>query len=329
MICTHSDDGILASETELANYFKQEDQDVKPFFALSDRMKVKKTEIKTLKSKIAMIKEETQRATEQQMTNVRAKGETLNGLKREFTQLQTERFTFLVQTRNALITQRLQDTMQKHMPHGHTLEVHCISNSHYAALNRGGIRGPLLSAEATGVPKLRAKTIALMAPRLLNTLEKYVTFDVKVMLQELQLWLSTASIDRRSELLALASLPRDGLRGMFDLRLASHANNIQIMASSTLRQALPGASSAALEQLAKKEKKHWKTIEAFIRNGGNHVTKMCPKESWNEDFMRVLVDVINSSLAPVGRARVQLTSTLRRSIIDGMIRFRQSAKGTM
>jgi hypothetical protein len=221
----------------------------------------------------------------------------------------------------------MQEAMQSHLPAGHVLEVHCISNSHYAALNRVGIRGPRLTAEATGIPKLRANTIALMATRPLDTLERYITVDVGSMLQDLELWLSTASTDRRAELLELASQPGDRLPLMFNARITSHASNVANMSGVALQQAMPEASKAALEQLAKKELKHAATIMAFIRNDGNHVTKMCPKESWNENFMKYLADVIISCLTYLGQTRLQLTEVLEDAVIEDMNKFKKSIEG--
>ena len=327
VICTHSDDGIIGSETKLVNHFKQEDQDVGPYVALSDRMKAKKIEIAALKAEIAKTKRKKKRATKQQMMDVREEEEQLKGLTRDFARVEAERFAFLVETRNALVTEQMQDAMQSHLPPSHVLEVHCISNSHYTGLNRAGIRGPRLTAETTGIPRLRANTIALVALELLNTLEKYVTYDVEAMLTELELLLKTAPTDRRVELVALASRPRDALPAMVDTRLSSLANSLQTMIEGTLQQAMPEASKTSLEQLAKKKNKHWKTIAAFIRNEGNHATKLCPKESWNENFMKYFKDVIVASLDSLGKIRAQLTGDLESGIVANLNKFSKGIEG--
>jgi len=327
VICTHSDDGIIAQENKLVNMFKQEDQDVEPFVVLSDRMKAKKSEITALKAQIAKVQKKKMRATKQQMLDVREEEQRIKDLTREFAQLESERFAFLVQTRNAMVTEQLQDAMQSHLPVDHVLEVHCISNSHYAALNRNGIRGPRLTAETTGIPRLRANTIALMAPQLLTTLEKYITFEVKSMLGDLDVLLSTASTDRRVEVLALADQPRVKLRAMVDARISSHARNIETMAEGTLQPAMPEASRAALEQLAKKERKHPSTVMAFIRKDGNHQTKLCPKESWNENFMKPLRDVVVSSLDSLRVTRAQLTEALESGVVGSLKMFKKNLEG--
>jgi GTPase SAR1 family protein len=288
VICTRSDDDIIASETKLVNDFKDADEDVEPYVALSDRMKAQKSAITALKGQVAKIKRKKKRATKQQMMDARELEEHVKGLTRKYARLEAERFAFLVQTRNAMVTKRMQDELQSYLHPGHVLEVHCVSNSHYAALNRAGIRGPRLTAETTGIPRLRANTIALVAPQLLTTLEKYVTFQVKSLLDDLNVFLQMASTDRRVEILALASQPRDKLPSMVVARISSLAIHIQTIPEGTFQQAMPEASRAALEQLAKKGEKHWKTISAFIRNDGNHQTKLCPKESWNEYFMKSL-----------------------------------------
>jgi polyhydroxyalkanoate synthesis regulator phasin len=319
VICTHSDDGIIAQENKIVNMFKQEDQDVEPFVVLSERMKAKKSEITTLKAQIAKIKKKKNRATKKQMLDVREEEERIKDLTREFARLESEHF--------AMVTEQLQDAMQSHLLVGHVLEVHCISNSHYAALNRFGIRGPRLTAETTGIPRLRANTIALMAPQLLTTLEKYITFEVKSMLGDLDVLLSTASTDRRVEVLALADQPRGKLSAMVDARISSHARSIETMAEGTFQPAMPGASRAALEQLAKKEKKHWKTISAFIHNDGNHQTKLCPKESWNENFMKSLRDVVLGSLDSLGETRAQITEALESGVIGSLKIFKKDIEG--
>jgi hypothetical protein len=327
VICTHSDDGIAASETNLVNHLKQEDQDVHLYLVLTSCMKAKKSEITTLKAQIAKIKRKKKSATKQQMMDVREEEENLKVLTEDFSRFKAKRFAFIVQTRKALVTKQMQNEMQSHLPRGHLLEVHCVSNSHYAALGKIGLSGPRLTAEATGIPKLRANTIALMAPRLLDSLERYITIDVKAMLQELQLWLSTASTDRRAELLELASQPRDEFPILVKTRITRHADNVLSMVQGTLQPAIPEASKAALEQLAKKEKKHPSTIMAFIRKDGNHMTKMCPKESWNENFMKFLADVIISCLTSLSQTRLQLTDTLGSAVIEDMNKFKKIIEG--
>jgi hypothetical protein len=323
VICTHSDDGIVGAETKLVNHFEQEDQNVEPYVALSDKMKAKKSAITTLKAQTAKMKS----ATKQQMMDVREEEGNLKELNRQFTRLKEERFAFLVQTRNALITKQMQEEMQSHLPLGHVLEVHCVSNSHYATMNKPGLSGPRLAAEDTGIPKLRANTLALVAPRLLDSLERYITVDVEGMLQGLQLWLSTASTDRRAELLLSAKQPQDRFPILVKARITTHASNVVNMVKSTLKQAIPEASKTALKQLAKKEQKHPSTIMAFIRKDGNHMTKLCPKESWNENFMKALADVIISCLTSLSQARLQLTDQLEKAVVEDVNEFKKIIEG--
>lgn len=327
VICTHSDDGILGAEANAVNHLREEDRDVKPYGILSDRMKAKTSEIVTLKTGIAKIRKKKKKATKDQMESATADELVVKKLTRELAGLEAERFSFLVHARNELITEQLQEVMQSNMPLGQVLEVHCVSNSHYAALNRNGIRGPRLNAEATGTPNLRASTMSLMAPRLLTALEQYITFDVKVMLQDLQLWLSTTSIDRRPELLGLASSPGDGLAAKINARLSALASETQSTVEDRLQQAIPAASDTALKQLAKKENRHWQTLLAFIRRHGNYATKMCPKESWNENFSKTMADVAVSSLTSLSQTRDGLTEAFKSGVIEDLNQFKQSIDG--
>lgn len=327
VICTHSDSDIVGSEQKLVNHFRQEDQDVRPYTRLTDQMKAKKTEMTELGKKISAIKKRKNRATKQQMLNVRVEEEDLKEMRQQFAQLVGMRFEFLVQTRNALITEQLQENMQSHMPRGQTLEVHCVSNHHYAALKGGSITGPRLSADTTGVPQLRARTLALMAPRLLDTLEHYTYFTLQCALQDLQLWLSSVSVNRRQELLELTCQPKNNFSTAVEHRLDTFAKDIQASADNILIPTISEATKAALKQLSKKREKHWKTIMAFIRKNGNYATKMCPKESWNENFSKAFADTVTKSEVALTQARSLLTVKLERGVINDLTTFLKKIEG--
>jgi hypothetical protein len=317
----------VGSELKLVNHFKQEDQDVQPYTTLTDQMKAKNAEITELGKKITAVKQRKKRATKQQMLDVRTEEENLKGLKQQLAQLVAMRFEFLVKTRNGLITEQLQETMQSHMPKGMVLEVHCVSNQHYAALKGVSISGPRLSANSTGVPQLRARTLALMAPRLLDTLEHYTNFSLHSALQDLQLWLSSVSINRRQELLDLTSQPENNFGTAAESRLDAFAKEIQSSAENVLTPAIPDATKAALKQLEKKKTKHWKTILAFVRKFGNHKTKICPKESWNENFSKAFAEVVTKSENSLTQARGLLTSKLECGVINDLTAFLKQIEG--
>jgi hypothetical protein len=327
VICTHSDADIVGSERKMANHFKQEDKDVEPYNVLSDKMKAKKSEITQLNSKVTATKKRKKKATKQQMLDVREEEETLKEMRQQLAQLEAERFEFFVTTRNSLVTEQLQETMQSHVPRGQILDVHCVSNYHYAGLKGAAVNGPRLSAETTGIPKLRANTLALMAPRLMATLDHYTNFSLQAMLKDLQLWLHSASVDRRAELLELTRQPRLKLKPAFEHRLGTFANDVQNASNSTLMQAVSEASQAALKQLAKKKGKHPATIMAFIRKNGNYATKMCPKESWNENFSKFFADTVARCEASLTQARELLTAKLERGVIDDLDDFLKKIRG--
>lgn len=327
VICTHSDADIVGFERKMVNHFQQEEMDVELYHNLSEKMKAKKTDITQLNTKVTATKKRKKKATKQQMMEVRDEEDTLKEMRQQLAQLEAERFEFLVKTRNALITEQLQETMQSHIPRGRTLEVHCVSNYHYAGLKGGAINGPRLSAETTGILQLRANTLALMAPRLMDTLMHYSSFSLQAMLKDLQLWLHSASIDRRPEILEMTRKPHANLAPVFEHRLETFAKNIQTASDNILMQAISEATEAALKQLAKKKQKHPSTIMAFIRKNGAHATKMCPRESWNENFSKSFADTVAKCEATLTQTRGVLAVKLERSVIEDLNEFLKKIRG--
>lgn len=327
VICTHSDEGVLGSEQKLVNHFKQEDRDTKPFTALNDQIKAKKSEISELNKKINAVKKRKKAATKQQMLDSRVDEDTIKEMRQQCLCWESERFEFLVHTRNSLVTEQLQDSMQSHMPRGKRLEVHCVSNYHYAALKGVPISGPHLAADSTGIPRLRLRTIALMAPRLQWELDHYISFSMRSMLNDLQLWVSNSCADRRPELLEMASQPRASLSVALECRLNLFRDDIKRLFDDVLEGAVQDASQAALQQLAQKRKKHAGTIMAFIRKNGNHATKMCPKESWNENFSKFFADLVTKSQATLGEAQVLHTAKLQNIVTEDLDAFKKSIEG--
>jgi hypothetical protein len=326
-ICTHSDADIIGSERKMVNHFQQEEMDVEPYHVLSEKMKAQKTEITQLNAKVTATKKRKKKATKQQMLDVQNEEDMLKEMRQQLAQLEAERFEFLVTTRNALITEQLRETMQSHIPRGQTLEVHCVSNYHYAALKGSAINGPRLSAPATGILQLRANTLALMAPRLMNTLAHYTSFSLPAMLKDLQLWLHNASIDRRSEILKLTKKPYTNLGPVFEHRLTTFAKNIQTASDNILMPAVSEASQAALKQLAKKKEKHPATIRAFIRKNGAYATRLCPKETWNENFSKAFADTVAKCEATLTQTRGLLAAKLERSVIEDLNEFLRKIRG--
>jgi hypothetical protein len=328
VICTHSDAGLIGSERKMANHLQQEDKDVELYYELTDKMKAKKSEVTQLNAKVTATKKRKKKATKAQMLEVREEEEMLKGMREQFAQREAERFEFLVATRNSLVTEQLQDVMQNHLPDGHILEVHCVSNYHYAGLKGSKVNGPRLPAASTGILQLRANTLALMAPRLMNTLDHYIHFSLQAMLKDLQLWLHCASVDRRPEILDLARQPQANASPAFEHRLNTFAKDIQAASDGTLMSAISEASQKALGQLAKKRKKHPSTIMAFIRKNGNYATRMCPKESWNENFSKHFAEVVGKCEASLTMTRELLTTKLERGVVDDLNDFLKKIKGT-
>lgn len=326
VICTRSDDGIRGHEEPIIRDLKKQEQTVNPYFALTEDMKKKKIEISELKAKVTSARRR-KKATKAQMLELREREDVLKVLKAEFDALQARRFAFIVETRNNLITSELQESKQSMLPNGTTLDVYCVSNNHYAAHRGVRLDGPRLTPENTGIPKLRADTLALAAPRLLRTLEHYANYTIQAMIKDLQLGLSKTPSSDRPELLKLANQPHENLAAQVNYRLATFVKEIQSLLDNNLQPAMPEAQQAAIKQLEKKKTKHSSTVLAFIRKDGKHSTKMCPKECWNEMFSKSFSDTIVKGEFSLSTSRAELTGALEQSVIDDLNNFKNAIEG--
>jgi hypothetical protein len=66
---------------------------------------------------------------------------------------------------------------------------------------------------------------------------------------------------------------------------------------------------------------------AFIRKNGAYATKMCPKESWNENFSKSFADTVARCEASLTQTRDLLTIELERSVIDDLEEFLKKIQG--
>jgi hypothetical protein len=152
-------------------------------------------------------------------------------------------------------------------------------------------------------------------------------FSLQAMLKDLQLWLHSAAVDRRPEILELAGKPKANAGPAFEHRLSTFAKDIQAASDNVLMQAIFEASQKALGQLAKKRQRHPATIMAFIRKNGNYATKMCPKESWNENFSKHFAEVVGNCEASLTQTRDLLTAKLERGVVDDLNDFLKKIRG--
>lgn len=326
LICTQSDDGIINSAQSIEDFVEDNltEQQMTQYNSLRDDMEKKGSKVNKHEATIAASKN---RKRGQKMNPAKAR-ENEEKLKKDYAKVTVKCFEALVHLRNVVISDKLREQLTRELPKGMKLEIYCVSNTHYAALNDPKVQWPKMSASATGIPKLRADTLALQAPSELRTLEQYMNGGVLAMLNDLALWASGQVVACRSELLELAQQLHDNLF----INVGRHLDDFGKIAKGILEKALepaiPRAREAAIKQLNKKFERHkWQTFMAFVRKNGRHGSRVCPPECWNEDYSKHFADALKQSEAALAVERTKLLQYVQQGMIDDLDKFKANIKG--
>ena len=207
-------------------------------------------------------------------------------LKGQLPEVITKRFSMIVDTRNAYVTQRLRAERQDHMPEGKELPVICISNIHYQALKRGTrMENDMLSAEATGVPALRQHVYTMVAPYLLRVVEDFIDHKCEVFMRGLGFWARSIVIEGGAQFMEIVNAPSRTAKPRVETYVSSILDEAEQMLVKPLSHKQKKFADQAVSVLETKKSWAWGTIRAFCRKNGNHSTSVMPKESWNEQFL--------------------------------------------
>ncbi|CZT23891.1 uncharacterized protein RCC_09606 [Ramularia collo-cygni] len=268
VICTHADESV---DRKLANHLEDSGCEVRPYFDYTQQWKDKKKEVTKCKKSIITMRNR-KKPTKQMILDVQTSEDKLKALILQREAIDATRFEFLVKARATFITAQLQEEMQSHLPGGSALTTFCVSNSHYGS-HKGAVKlsGPRLSVEATKVPVLRAHALSLPAPLLMGSLSAFANHTMTVFLKSAHMWVDTTNVERRKELLEL----------VLSIVKALDANKINIL-------------EVALQKFEEKKQKHSASVRAFIRKNGNHSSKLCPKDCWNESFTRAIHQLVDT-----------------------------------
>lgn len=291
VICTHADESV---DRKLAGFLKDAGCNVQQYFDSTKEWKEKKKELTQCKSKTAAMRKR-KKQTKLMMSNTQDSEDNLKDLIAEREALDATRFEYLVKARAVYIASELRAEMQSHLPAGSALPIFCVSNSHYGA-HKGAVKvsGPRLSVEATSIPTLRSHVLALPAPLLSATISAFACHTISVLLKSARMWVDTTSVDRRNDVLELVLKPQKLLAS----RLQNHRDIFKTVVKDGVSKALDDnkdhALEVALKKFEEKSQKHSASIRAFIRKNGNHSSKFCPKDCWNESFTKVICRLVDA-----------------------------------
>jgi hypothetical protein len=332
VICTHTDDGVIGDEDNLIDFIGENledpDQILAPCSELKEAIARKTREINKFghTSRTAKRSRQSKSSTTatQQMSQASS---SLEDLKRQRRLLRSKFFASMVSARNVLITQQLIENLGSHMPEGSEPDVYCVSSLYYAVLKGRGIDGPRLSANDTGIPRLRAEALALAAPHVQGTLENYLNYTVPLNLKSFQAWLNGTAVDCRTELLDLVRQPQGELEFLVGKRLAHFQKQTNDRMQKVLEASLQEAKDAASRHVAKKRSRFGATIMAFVRKNGKHSTRICPKECWNEGFLRYFAEVVKGCHNSLSEARQELNEECKKAAYQRLDSLISSVEG--
>ncbi|KAK1813169.1 hypothetical protein LTR12_012423 [Friedmanniomyces endolithicus] len=316
VLATHSDADV---DHDLVADLRAKGLDMRGWYKLNNDHKQLSKNIKQLDDANKLARRKKNRQSKSTLLDMHNKEEELDAMRKALESVVLSRYQFSVQARNQWVTQQIRETMEGTLPKGATLAVHCISTAHYAAIKAGRwVEGPRLTPEGTGVPALRAYALALAAPELMQSLEQYCSEDLNVFFKSAQLWIKTTHVERRAEILRLAQVPLERLEGRVEVRVAAFKEGINSGLINALHEQFATTRDTALKVLDKKHELHWSSVCAFIRKHGNHTMRLCPKESWNEQFVKAITELVDQHWEAFENTRTQISNQLRDVLIQDM-----------
>ena len=271
--------------------------------------------------------------TKERASKVRAlKGEVAKAEKK-FKTLKAAKFGSLVSARNGYVAKGLQKELGAHPEHKPEVLVFCVSNEHYNLLKDGEDSGVnQLGPVDTGIPGLRAYTLALAGPAIMQTLDDYINHDFTVFLNGLGPWAVSRYIEGSEDLLAIVERPQETI----GITLDTYQTELGFFIKENLEECLiklaPKHSRAAQEMFIKKRQdRHPSTLKAFMRKGGKHKTKKCPEECWNEQFLDPTVKALTLRWGKVNTRQAELITQVKEEFVEettGILRELKAFPGT-
>ncbi|KAF1827316.1 uncharacterized protein K489DRAFT_366486 [Dissoconium aciculare CBS 342.82] len=209
---------------------------------------------------------------------------------------QQESWRFVVEARNVFTKRRLSQDNRSFLPKDSSLNVFCVSNTHYAASKGVSfIHGNRLSVDQTGLPALRKFVRQQVAGAKLRAVEDYIRHDFTVFIQSLHLWCGLFSEADVNGLLCDIQAKQNEMQTI----IAKCTNTLHKETSAIMLDHVEAGqihmTKSALQVWKSKEKMHWQTLRTFIRQDGNHETQKVSHESWNEQFFKETIEFMGYS----------------------------------
>ncbi|KAF2722141.1 hypothetical protein K431DRAFT_245903 [Polychaeton citri CBS 116435] len=298
------------ADGKLVAWLEAEAVNLQQYHELTEQLRLKKTALMELKKELKVFND--RRTDKKNDVLERLKDLTFVEIpqaKRGIMHTASNRLEVLVNARNEKVRIGLQEVFDSYLPERMQLAVFCVSNLHYAAAKgRRARKGTKLSIQATGIPALRDHVVSSAALGLLENTEHYIYNTITVFLRDMVLWVDESAAPYRQELLQNVN----DLRVRYEFRAEDRRKRFDSIVYQTITKPLQAQHEKcrehAVKTLRRKERQsHWQTMLAFIRHFGNWGTKACTQESWNEQFARLSIDVVNAAWPSLKAQRVTCT----------------------
>ncbi|KAF7194484.1 Nuclear GTPase SLIP-GC [Pseudocercospora fuligena] len=272
VIATRSDADL---KPEVARDLEKDGQSVSDYWALGDRVRELKEELKAHRKP--------RNAPKRRRTSMDADAKK-HALQAEIDEAMDEQFDCLVEARNAYVSRRLKQAKQKHLSAGASLAVFPVSNTHYG-VHKGNDASDkrLMHVETTNIPALRSHALLLAAPQQFHAIEIRIN-EAILALRGAILWTESPPTKRNESLMSIVAQPGQLLRSILE---ECRRSSEQYATAQLITPLNNGRSSFVLASLAYarhiQSTWHHASVRAFFAKNGKHKTA-AQYEVWNERF---------------------------------------------
>uniref|UniRef100_L2G701 DUF7605 domain-containing protein n=1 Tax=Colletotrichum fructicola (strain Nara gc5) TaxID=1213859 RepID=L2G701_COLFN len=201
--------------------------------------------------------------------------------------------TFLVETRNAEVTKKLQASYRDKV-RGGIVHVFCISNTEYWSKAMLPKDEAIPSLQLSGIIALRKHCLSIIAESQLRLATKFVTNDIPALLGEAALWVESGAGSANAEQKSAVRRTLDKIERQLRENLTGRGSDLRRVGRATREhfqnQVYDDQRTDRWKRTAVNATREWygwahQTYGAFCRNYGNYCTPAVGPHDWNQDII--------------------------------------------
>ncbi|KAF3809574.1 hypothetical protein GCG54_00012860 [Colletotrichum gloeosporioides] len=201
--------------------------------------------------------------------------------------------TFLVETRNAEVTKKLQASYRDKV-RGGIVHVFCISNTEYWSKTMLPKDEAIPSLQLSGIIALRKHCLSIIAESQLRLATKFVTNDIPALLGEAGLWVESGAGSANAEQKSAVRRTLDKIERQLRENLTGRGSDLRRVGRATREHFQNQVYDDRWRRTAVNATREWygwahQTYSAFCRNYGNYCTPAVGPHDWNQDIIAKMV----------------------------------------